>query len=188
MIGTISHGARLPTPKPHYRFGVALIFILPTVLAMATFAAPSRVSAAGIGEWAPATVQCDNFLNTLTLTPRAGAADLTSTKPNAIYYHYWIRNNSTGAWVAGWNPTGWGTIVHTPVSMVAAPPFGYVQTGSTSTTGYAHTVGLPNGNYSVYTEYAWPNATGWLYAGGWSNRYRMWSYLNGWPTSSSCTI
>jgi hypothetical protein len=144
----------------------------------ALFAAPHAAqAAANIGPYGAASVTCNTVQHTMTITPLAGAADGLASQQ--IAYHYWLLDRTVNRYVAGWNPTRYGTILHQYQYEVPI-----IIWGGTSTItvpgpiyGAADEVTLTAGHsYSVYTEYWWPTGGHWYSAGIWTPTYTSRGY------------
>jgi hypothetical protein len=161
MFGTTSHPAirRIGT--------LVAAAAMATTLFTAQAAAPAETRAASLtGPNTPAFVTCNWRYNTLTLTPNAGAAP--GLAQQTISYRYWVLDRTLNKYVAGWNPSGYGTILHNyqyyvGEALITIP--GPIQ-------GAADALTLVDGHaYSVYVEYWWPTTTGWVNAGAWTTSY-----------------
>ena len=143
--------------------------VLSTSLAAMTvvpaLAAPVTVLGATGMQYDTPLVMCDAFIHRLTITARAGAANLNATTPQVIYVRLWIFNNTTQRYPFKWfsdGSTNWGTMYHTPTSTINTATVSFTEFTAIKSQDYLYTV--PAGNYSVWAQYAWPNGSSFIYS------------------------
>jgi len=156
-----------------------LVAIALAAMAMfgSTLGLPSETRAAsGTGAYLQASVECNTVYHQLSLTPAASAAPGLASQ--TISYRYWILDRTVNSYVAGWNPSGFGTIVHNYQYSVYTPLVGWSSiTNPGPVFGPTTSVNLVAGHtYSVYTEYWWLTGGVWYNAGAWTQSYTTAGY------------
>jgi hypothetical protein len=144
-------------------------------------------SAASLGAGMASFVQCNYRYHTLTLIP--GATSAPGFNAQTVWYRYYIKDVGTGNYVAGYNPTGWGSINTWRTQTVNG--INYVN--NAFVLGPGSTYNLVAGHrYTVVTEYSWLiSGTYWSAFAGTSSyelRGYAWDAGNGRLVSGSCVV
>ena len=163
---TYSHS----TSAPRSRRLTRPVAVAVAVLALASglgVSHPSSAAAAtvSIGQFRPAVVQCNYRRHVMTLTASASPAPGFATQ--TVWYQYFVYDYTAGQYIAGLNPTAYGTINAFSSTTNA---FGATVINLGTTDSAPGTFSVPAGHlFAVRTDY-W-----WFIGGAWYGRTGVWS-------------